>query len=97
LAGGGIGLVATAYLATVLIKRSMQIGKAPSIVGLFGNWLVKSILTLGLLAIALRSKALSPSWVLAAWCGSLAAYWLCMVLGRANGVRGKYQNGNDGK
>lgn len=97
LAGSGIGLAASAYLATVLIKRSMQIGKPPSVVGLFGNWFVKSALTVGLLMIALRSKALSPLFVLAAWFGSLAAYWLCVVLVRANGARGKYQNGDDGK
>lgn len=89
LVGSGIGLIATAYLATVLIKRSMQIGKRPSVVGLFGNWFVKSALTVGLLVIALRSKALSPLFVLTAWIGSLAAYWVCVVFSRANGARGK--------
>jgi len=89
LVGSGIGLLATAYLATVLIKRSMQIGKPPSVLGLFGNWFVKSALTVGLLIIALRSKSLSPLVVLTAWIGSLAAYWVCVVFSRANGARGK--------
>lgn len=90
--GGGIGLAASAYLAIVLIKRSMQLHKRPSVAGLFGNWMVKSALTVGLLAIALRSKALSPPWVLAAWIGSLAVYWVCMVFGRASDARGNEQN-----
>lgn len=97
LVGSGIGWVATAYLATVLIKRSMQIGKRPSVLGLFGNWLVKSALTLGLLIIALRATSLTPLFVLAAWFGSLATYWLCVTFSRANGARGNYQNGDDGK
>lgn len=97
LVGSGIGWLATAYLAIVLIKRSIQIGKWPSVVGLFGNWFVKSALTVGLLAIALRSKTLSPLFVLAAWIGSLAAYWVCVVFSRANGARGNTENGDDGK
>jgi hypothetical protein len=97
LAGSAIGLAATAYLATVLVKRSLQIGKRPSVLGLFGNWLVKSALTVGLLMMAFRSKKMLPLLVLAAWFGSLATYWLCVVLVRANGARGKYQNGDDGK
>lgn len=97
LVGSAIGWVATAYLATVLVKRSMQVGKAPSVTGLFANWLIKSALTMGLLIVAFRSRTLVPLVVLAAWFGSLAAYWLCVVLDRAASARGKYQNGDNGK
>ena len=92
MAGAAIGLLATSYLVFVLIKQTLQIGKPPSMVSVFAAWLVKTILVIGLLLIALRSRAIMPLLLIVGLCGSLVAYWLSMVVGRV-----KYANVNDGK
>ncbi len=81
LVGGGIGLLATGYLAFVLIKHSLRPAKPATVLSLFGNWFVKTGLVLGLLVIALRSRALLPPAVLSGLAGSLVVYWLAVVLG----------------
>jgi F0F1-type ATP synthase assembly protein I len=77
--GSGIGLVATSYLAFVLIKHALRPARPATVLSLFGNWFVKTALVLGLLAIALRSTALAPPAVLAGLVGSMLAYWLAML------------------
>jgi F0F1-type ATP synthase assembly protein I len=79
LVGGGIGLLATAYLLFVLIKHSLQPARPATVLSLFGNWLVKTGLVLGLLALALRSPTLLPAAVLLGLASSLLIYWLSML------------------
>jgi len=80
--GGGIGLIATSYLAFVLIKHALRPARPATVLSLFGNWLVKTALVLGLLAVALRSAVLTPPAVLFGLGSSLLAYWLAMMTGR---------------
>jgi len=79
--GSGIGLAATSYLAFVLIKHALRPAQPATVLSLFGNWLVKTALVLGLLAVALRSSALVPPAVLFGLSGSMLAYWLAMMGG----------------
>lgn len=82
LAGGGIGMVATGYLVFVLIKHSLQPARPATVLSLFGNWFIKTLLVLGLLMIALRSGMLLPLAVLLGLVASLVIYWLAVMIGR---------------
>lgn len=79
LVGGGIGLVATGYLVFVLIKHSLRPARPATVLGIFGSWLIKTGLVLGLLAVALRSDVLLPSAIIAGLAGSLVSYWLSVL------------------
>lgn len=80
LTGSGIGWLATAYLVFVLIKHSLQPARPATVLSLYGNWLVKTALVVGLLLVALRSQALMPLAVLLGLFGSLTMYWLAVML-----------------
>jgi F0F1-type ATP synthase assembly protein I len=80
--GSGIGLIATSYLAFVLIKHALRPARPAAVLSLFGNWFVKTALALGMLAVALRSTALVPPAVLFGLGCSMLAYWLAMMTGR---------------
>lgn len=91
LVGSGIGFTGIAYLMVAVLKSSLRPG-AGSVAGIFASWLIKVTLTLGLLLLALRSRAFPPLPLLAGLCGSLVAYWLAMMragrgqhAGNANG------------
>ncbi len=88
-AGSGIGLIATSYLAFVVMKHALRPARPATVLSLFGNWFVKTGLVLGLLAVALRSAALVPPAVLSGLAGSVLAYWLAMMTGSA----GTYKTG----
>ncbi len=91
-AGYGIGFLGTAYLMVALLKRSFRAGGGATIADVFASWLIKVALTLGLLLLALRSRALPPLPLIAGLSGSMVAYWLAMVVGRekyAGDVNGK--------
>jgi hypothetical protein len=79
LAGGGIGLVATGYLMFVLIKHSLRPARPATVLGLFGNWFIKTGLVLGLLVIALRAHGLQPAAVMMGLAGSLVSYWVSVI------------------
>jgi F0F1-type ATP synthase assembly protein I len=79
LAGGGIGWVATSYLMFVLIKHSLRPARPATVLGLFGNWFIKTGLVLGLLVIALRTNGLQPAAVMMGLAGSLISYWLSVM------------------
>lgn len=79
LVGGGIGLLATSYLVFVLIKRGLQPTRPATVLGLFANWFVKTLLVLGLLVIAMRSRALLPPAILLGLAASLVLYWLAVM------------------
>lgn len=81
LVGSGIGFLSIAYLMVALLKSSLRPGVMGSMAGIFASWLIKVVLTLGLLAIALRLRAL-PLPLMAGLSGSMLAYWLAMVVGR---------------
>lgn len=91
LVGGGIGLVWTAYMALVLFKHSLTHGVRLSAISFFAGWLFKVVVTVSLLVIALRSKALAPLFVLAGLFGAMVAYWSWFVFGKqhANDADGK--------
>jgi ATP synthase protein I len=91
LVGGGIGLVWTLYMALVLFKHSLDAGVRLSAISFFAGWLFKVVVTVSLLVIALRSKALTPLSVLAGLFGSMVAYWAWFVVGK------NYANDADGK
>jgi F0F1-type ATP synthase assembly protein I len=91
LVGGGIGLVWTLYMALVLFKHSLTHGVRMSAVSFFAGWLFKLVMTVSLLVVALRSKALAPLPVLAGLFGSMVAYWAWFVFGK------KYASDADGK
>lgn len=80
LAGALIGLVTTAYLVFVLIKHTLQPTRPATVLSLFGNWFLKVFLTMGLLMLVLRIKALPPGAILFGLAGSLLAYWLVMAM-----------------
>lgn len=92
LAGGGIGLIWTVYMALTLYRHSIAGGARLGVVSFLVAWLVKVALTISLLIIAFRSKALSPPAILGGLCVALVAYWLWLAF-----VRVKYANSDDGK
>lgn len=91
LAGGSIGLVWTMYMALVLFKHSLTHGVRLSALSFFAGWLFKIVVTVSLLVVALRSKALVPLPVLAGLFGAMVAYWAWFVFGK------KYASDADGK
>lgn len=84
LVGGGIGVVASAYLLMAMVKRRARIDKGPAVGALFLSWLVKTVLTISLLMVALKSKGLPPLPLLAGLFASLVGYWLSLVVTRVN-------------
>jgi F0F1-type ATP synthase assembly protein I len=82
LAGGGIGLVWTVYMALVLFKHSLTHGVRLSAISFFAGWLFKVVVTVSLLVAALRSRAFVPLWLLLGLFGSMVAYWAWFVVGK---------------
>lgn len=91
LAGGGIGLIWTAYMAFSMFRHSADHGVRLSAVGLFAGWLMKTVLTVSLLLIALRSKAMAPLPLLGGLSVALIAYWAWLTF------RVKHADGKNGK
>lgn len=90
LAGGGIGLIWTVYMALTLFRHSLNHGVRLSAASFVAGWLIKVTLTLALMALAFRSPAIVPLALLGGLVGSLAAYWVCVTFrvnhaDRANG------------
>ncbi|HKE94334.1 MAG TPA: ATP synthase subunit I [Povalibacter sp.] len=74
LAGGGIGLVWTVYMALTLFRHSLNHGLHMSAMTFMAGWLIKLALTIVLLIVAFRSKAMVPLAVLAGLGSALVAY-----------------------
>jgi F0F1-type ATP synthase assembly protein I len=91
--GGGIGLIATGYLAFVLIKHALRPARPATVLSLFGNWFVKTGLVVGLLAVALKSAALLPPAVLFGLASSMLAYWLAVMTGRERKLKTGMRSG----
>jgi hypothetical protein len=62
-----------------------------SALSFFAGWLFKIVMTVSLLVVALRSRALVPLAVLAGLFGAMVAYWAWFVFGK------KYASDADGK
>jgi F0F1-type ATP synthase assembly protein I len=92
LAGGGIGLVWTVYMALVLFKHSLTQGVRLSALSFFAGWLFKVVVTVSLLVAALRSRVFTPLLLLAGLFGAMVAYWAWFVFGNK-----KYAGDADGK
>ncbi len=75
-----------------MVKRRVRIDKDPAVGALFTSWLVKTVLTISLLIVALKSKVLPPLPLLAGLFASLLGYWLSLVLTRV-----KHADRVDGK
>lgn len=81
LAGGGIGLIWTVYMALVLFRHSLTQGVHMSAMTFVGGWIIKVALTFALLIAAFRSKAIAPLAVLAGLSGALIAYGILQSRG----------------
>ena len=75
LAGGGIGLISTVYMALTMLRHSIDHGRRLSAAKLFAAWLIRMVLTVSMLIIAFRSKALAPLPLLSGLSVALIAYW----------------------
>lgn len=80
LAGGGIGLAWTLYMALVLFRRGLTHGVGLSPLSLLASWLFKVVVTIGLLVVAFRSAAFAPLALLAGLFGAMVAYWAWFAL-----------------
>lgn len=87
LAGGGIGLIWTVYMALTLFRHSLTYGAHMSAMTFVAGWLIKVALTVVLMILAFRSKAIAPLALLAGLSGALVAYWfwLAFASSRAKG------------
>ncbi len=79
LAGGGIGLIWTVYMTLTLFRHSLAHGVHMSAMTFVAGWLIKVVLTIGLLVLAFRSKAIEPLPLLAGLSGALIAYWVWLT------------------
>ena len=77
--GGGIGIIASAYLVFVQFKHVLQPARPATVVTLFINWFVKTMLVLGLLMVAMRSSSFKPPALLLGLAMSLVCYWLAAI------------------
>jgi len=82
LAGGGIGLVWTVYMALVLLKHSLTHGARLSAVSFFAGWLFKVVVTASLLVVAFRSRVFAPLPLLGGLFCAMTAYWAWFVVGK---------------
>jgi len=81
LVGATIGLLATSYVLFVMIKHTLMVTKPATLFSVLLTWLIKTILVVGLLLIAFRSRMFLPPAVIFGLSGSFLAYWLAMVVG----------------
>ena len=81
LAGAGIGLIWTVYMAFAQFRHSLNHGVRLSAVGFFAGWMIKVALTVSLLVIAFRSAAMTPLAVLAGLFGAMVSYWSWLAFG----------------
>lgn len=75
LVGGGIGVLATGYMAFALLRHGDGTDAKRVARSFFVGWAVKVLMTVALLVIAFRAKSLSPIPLLAAYVTTFFAYW----------------------
>lgn len=76
LAGGGIGVLATAYMAFALLKHGDGTDAGRIARSFFLGWAIKVLMTVALLVIAFRAESLSPVPLLVAYVATFFAYWV---------------------
>ncbi len=81
LVGGGIGVLATAYMAFSVLRHGLGSPALRVVWGFVVGWVIKVLLTLALLVVAFRSPALAPVPVLAAYMASFIVYWYAAYRG----------------
>jgi ATP synthase protein I len=81
LAGAGIGLIWTVYMAFAQFRHSLNQGVGLSAISFFAGWMIKVALTVSLLVIAFRSGAIAPLAVLAGLFGAMVSYWSWLAFG----------------
>lgn len=91
LAGGGIGLAGSAYLAIQMLRYGAR-AKSTGLVGVFIAWGVKVALMLSLLTLAFRSGLFSPPALLAGLGAGLFSNWVWLSLDRTR--RASTRDGN---
>ena len=80
MAGGGISLLWTVYMALTLFRHSVNYGAQLGAISFFKGWIIKIVLTIGLLIVALRSRSLEPLGVLGGLFAAMVAYWAWFAL-----------------
>jgi F0F1-type ATP synthase assembly protein I len=76
LVGGGIGIIATAYMAFAVMRPVADNTAARAARGFFIGWVVKVAMTVTLLVIAFRSKAVAPLFLVIGYAATYVAYWV---------------------
>ncbi len=79
LTGGGVGVVSTGYMAFALLRQGPDASAVQITIGFFVGWAIKTLLTIALLWLVLKSKAFAPLPVLAGFAASFVAYWIVGV------------------
>lgn len=79
LTGGGIGIVSTGYMAFALLRQRVDASAAQVALSFFVGWVIKILLTIGLLWLAFRSQVMAPLSLIAGFGVTLFAFWLAAV------------------
>lgn len=75
LAGGGVGVLATAYMAFAVLRHGLGSPALRVMMGFVVGWLIKVLMTIGLLIAVFRAPGLQPLPVLVAYVTSFIVYW----------------------
>jgi F0F1-type ATP synthase assembly protein I len=84
--GGGIGVVTTAYMAFAVLRYRAGTDAARIALGFMVGWVIKVLMTIALLVIAFRSRAVAPVPLLVAYVATLATFWAMATWGSPRGV-----------
>ena len=84
--GGGIGVVTTAYMAFAVLRYRAGTDAARIALGFMVGWVIKVLMTIALLIIAFRSRAVAPVPLLVAYLATLATFWTVATWGSPRGV-----------
>ena len=96
--GGGIGTLATAYMAFAVLRHGAGADPRRIALGFLVGWAIKVCMTVALLVIAFRSEGVVPVPLLAGYLATLLTYWAVATFGAPRG--GPWHPGprkNDGR
>jgi ATP synthase protein I len=98
LVGGGIGVIATGYMAFALLKHDRGTDAGRIVRSFFLGWAIKVAMTVALLVIAFRSQRFAPIPLLAAYLATFVTYWTVATWGSPDGrARSGAGRSNDGR
>jgi F0F1-type ATP synthase assembly protein I len=83
LAGGVIGILATAYMAFAVMRPLTENTAKRAVRSFVIGWVVKVLVTITLLVIAFRSKAVAPLFLVVGYGATYFAYWVAAARSRA--------------